>query len=147
QKLSLCTQANQRLSMIHSSNNRFCTLILSTDLKRNDSLAACGQKNLVWEYFSKKLCLFEANLIIGDRQAETFKPCASQHGRVPIALGQLSQARGNIAAEIHNFEIRAFPMQLTRPSDTSRGDYCTFRQRSETTPMFGNQHVLDCGAR
>src|SRR4029077_13433285 len=121
--------------------------IISTNLKRNDSLTTRRQKNVGWKDFSGQLSALEDQLVMSGRQAEPCKPCASQHDGVPIVIGQFAQSRWNVSTKVDEFEICPLPQQLAFPSHTACGDGAAVRQRSETARMFRNQHVIHRSAR
>jgi hypothetical protein len=47
QKISLRLQTKQRSTIVYGIDNRLCALIVDANLKGDDSLTSCRQKNLV----------------------------------------------------------------------------------------------------
>src|SRR6266496_1227964 len=67
QKLSLCSQTKQCPVIVHAVDDSLHVFIIHTNLKRNDSLATCRQKNFGWKDFNEQLSPLEAELVISQR--------------------------------------------------------------------------------
>jgi hypothetical protein len=64
-KLSLRLQAKQRSAIVYGINDCLCALIIAPNLKDNDSLSACRQKDFAGKDLKKKSLAFKADFSMG----------------------------------------------------------------------------------
>jgi hypothetical protein len=65
QKLSLRLQTKQRSAIVYGINDCLCALIIAPNLKDNDSLSACRQKDFAGKDLKKKLLAFKTDFSTG----------------------------------------------------------------------------------
>src|SRR5437773_984016 len=107
----------------------FYSFIISTDLKGDNPLPACGKKDFARKNLNKELPAFETDLILRQRESKPLKSGAGEHDRIPIVLREFAQASWHIAAKIDDLEVRTFAGKLMFPSHTTGRDGRTFPKR------------------
>src|SRR5438067_68614 len=130
EKLALRSQTKQRLAIVHRLDNRSYAFIISTNLKRDDPLPACGKKNFARKNFNKELPALEVDLGSRRREAKPLKAGAREHNCIPIARREFAQACRHIAAKLDNGQARVFPGKLMFPSHAARCNRRAFPKRS-----------------